>query len=51
MEKNKSYTFTKAELAKIKAKDAKMTPAQKRATSKAIVTANSAANTPKQRKA
>ena len=44
MAKAKTYEFTKEELAKIKAKDAKMTPAQRRALSKALVEANSAAN-------
>ena len=38
------YTITKADAARIKAKDAKMTPAQRRATSKALVEANTAAN-------
>lgn len=38
------YTITKADAARIKAKDAKMTTAQRRATSKALVEANTAAN-------
>lgn len=46
----KSFTFTKADLAKIKAKEAKMTPAQRRAASKALVESNSAANTPKNKR-
>lgn len=40
----KGYTVTKADAARLKAKDAKMTPAQKRAVSKSLVQANSAAN-------
>lgn len=39
-----SKTFTKAELAKVKASDATMTPAKRKAVSKALVEANSAAN-------
>ncbi len=39
-----SYTFTKSDKAKLKAKDAKMTPSQRKATSKALVEANTAAN-------
>ena len=38
------YTITKSDAARLKAKDAKMTPAQKRSVSKAIVDANTAAN-------
>ena len=41
---NGTFTFTKEEVAKFKAKEAKMTPAQRRAASKALVEANSAAN-------
>lgn len=44
MAKEKSFTFTKTEIAKFKAKEATMTPAQRRAASKALVEANSAAN-------
>lgn len=40
------YTFTKGKLAKIKASEAKMTPAQRRSVSKALVDANTAANEP-----
>ena len=43
----KGKTFTKAELARVKASESKMTPAQRRATSKALVEANTAANAPK----
>lgn len=48
--KGKSFTFTKTELAKVKAREAQMTPTQRRAASKALVEANSAANTPRKRK-
>ena len=44
MAKANGYTITKADAARLKAKDAKMTPAQRRATSKGIVEANTAAN-------
>lgn len=44
MAKANGYTVTKADAARIKAMDAKKTPAQKRATSKALVEANTAAN-------
>ena len=44
MANSKSYTFTKADMAKMKAKDSAMTPAQKKALSKSLVNANSAAN-------
>ena len=47
---NSSYTFTKADLARLKASEAKMTPNQKRAVSEALVKSNSAANTPKTKK-
>ena len=50
MAKAKSVTFTKADLDKYKAREAKMTPAQKKAVSKALVEANSAANTPRKKK-
>lgn len=46
----KSYTFTKAELNKIKNSEAKASPAKKREISKALVDANSAANTPKKKR-
>lgn len=42
--KSNGITLTKADLAKVRAKDAKMTGAQKRAASKALVEANTAAN-------
>lgn len=46
-----NYVLTKSEIAKFKAKEAKMTPAQRRAASKAMVEANTAANKlPKKRK-
>lgn len=48
--KGNSFTFTKTELAKVKAREAQMTPTQRRAASKALVEANSAANTPRKRK-
>lgn len=50
MAKTTGYTFTKAELARIKSSESKMTAAQKRAASEALVKANSAANTPKKKK-
>lgn len=50
MQNNKSFTFTKSELAKVKSKEARMTPAQRRAASKALVEANSAANNTKKPK-
>ena len=40
----KGYTVTKADAARLKKKDAKMTPAQRRAVSKGLVEANTAAN-------
>lgn len=40
----KGFTFTKAEIAKARAKEAKMTPAQRRASSKNYVIANTKAN-------
>lgn len=45
-------TFTKAELARVKASDATMNPARRKAVSKALVEANTAANsmTPAKRK-
>lgn len=46
----KSYTFTKAKLNKMRSDEAKMTPSRKKAVSKALVEANSAANTPKKKK-
>lgn len=50
----KGFTFTKAEIAKYKEKEAKMTPVQRRAASKALVEANTAANkalsTPRKKK-
>ncbi len=39
-----SYTLTKEEIEKFKAKEARMTPEQRRAASKALVEANTAAN-------
>ena len=47
------FTFTKAEVKKFKAKEAKATPAQQKAASEALVKANSAANggVPKKKKA
>lgn len=51
MAKSDAFVFTKSELNKIKASDGKMTDARKRAVSKALVEANSAANTPKKKKA
>ena len=39
-----SFTFTKNDKAKLRAKDAKMTPAQRRSVSKALVEANTSAN-------
>ena len=45
-----SYTFTKAKLAKIRSSESRMTAEQKRAVSKALVEANSAANTPRKKK-
>lgn len=47
MAKAKGITLTKADFDKIRARDAMMTPAQRRATSKALVEANTAANAPK----
>ena len=44
MAKAKGYTITKADAARIRAKDAKMTPEQRRAASKALVEANSESN-------
>lgn len=44
MAKAKGYTITKADAARIRAKDAKMTPEQRRAASQALVEANSSAN-------
>ena len=44
MAKANGYTITKADAARLKAKDAKMTPAQRRAVSKGLVEANTAAN-------
>ena len=38
------FTFTKAEVKKFKAKEAKATPEQKKAASEALVKANSEAN-------
>lgn len=46
MDKTKTYTFTKAELKRRKEADAKMSPDRKRQVSKAMVLANSEANTP-----
>lgn len=45
MANSKSYTFTKSKLAQMRASEAKMTPKQKKAVSKALVEANTAANT------
>lgn len=47
---NGSYTFTKSDLNKIKAKESKMSPEKRRAVSKALVEANTAANTPKKKR-
>ena len=44
MANTKSYTITKADAARIKAKDAKMTPTQRRSVSKGLVEANTSAN-------
>lgn len=44
MANNKTYTITKASIKKFKEKEAKMTPKQRRAASKAQVEANTAAN-------
>lgn len=44
MANNKSITFTKADLAKVRASDAKMSAEKRRAISKALVDANTAAN-------
>lgn len=41
----KGLTLTKADLARVKANEAKMTGEQRRAVSKALVEANTAANT------
>lgn len=49
MDKAKNFVFTKAEIKKFKSKEAKMTPAQKRAANKALVEANTAANRIKKR--
>lgn len=43
----KGIVLTKADLDRVRAKDAKATPAQRRAMSKALVESNSEANTPK----
>ena len=51
MAKAGAFTFTKAELKRIKNSEAKITDAQRREISKALVKANSAANTPKKRTA
>ena len=40
----KTFTFTKSEVAKFKAKEAKQTPAQRRASNKAYVESNNRAN-------
>ncbi len=40
----KSYTFTKAKLAKMRTSESKMSAKRKRAVSKALVEANTAAN-------
>lgn len=40
----KGKTFTKADLARVKASEATMTPAKRKAVSKALVGANTAAN-------
>ena len=50
MAKDKSYTFTKNSLNKLKTSESKMTPEQKRSVSKAIVNANTEANTPRKKK-
>lgn len=50
MDKAKSYTFTKAELAKLKAGEKKLSPEKRREISKALVDANTQANTPKKRR-
>ena len=44
MEQAEGYTITKADAERIKAKDAKMTPEERRALSKDLVEANTAAN-------
>ena len=44
MEKAEGFTFTKEVIEKFKAKEAKMTPEERRAASKALVEANTAAN-------
>lgn len=51
MANTKGYTFTKAELAKIKGSENKMSPAKRRAISKALVEANTAANPKTKKKA
>lgn len=50
MAKAKSYVLTKADVEKFKAKEAKMTPAQRRAASKDLVEANTAANSPRKKR-
>lgn len=44
MANEKGFTFTKADLAKVRAGESKMTGAQRRAASKGLVEANTAAN-------
>lgn len=46
----KSFTFTKAELNKIKTSENKMSANKRREISKALVEANSAANNPKKKR-
>ena len=50
MANDKVFTLTKAYLAKVKASDAKMSNAQKRSVSKALVEANTSANVPRKPK-
>ena len=47
MTKAKGIVLTKSDLERVRARDTMMTPAQRRATSKALVEANTAANAPK----
>ena len=46
----KGFTFTKADLAKAKSREANMSPAKRRVANKALVTANSEANGTKRKK-
>ena len=47
MDKTKTFTITKDYAKKLKEKDAKMSPAKRLQVSKAMVQANSEANTPR----